>query len=249
MNTLALFALLGIVQGLTEFFPVSSSGHLVILQKLLGISADGVTVSMVLHLGTTLALITFFFKDIIAVLRNARLLKLIIIVTVITGVIGVIGNSFFARLFGLPRWVALFLSVTGIILIVTRKFKDTKRNNLNTKDALILGLAQAMAIIPGISRSGITIAALLFRKIDRETCFRFSFLVSIPMVLGVVIWQARNFVLTDVGQLLNFAVGFLFSYAVGLFSLWMFTLAMRKAKLHYFGYYCIFIALVILFFI
>jgi len=246
MNALALFALLGIVQGLTEFLPISSSGHLVILQKLLGISTDEVTLSVVLHLGTTLALVIFFFKDIINVLRNVRLLKLIIIVTVITGIIGLTGNKFFAGLFALPRWVALFLSVTGIILIFTQKFKDGKRNNLNTKDALILGLAQGIAIIPGISRSGITIATLLFRKIDRETSFRFSFLVSIPAVLGVVIWQAKNFVFTGAQQLLNLATGFLFSFAVGLFALWMFNLVMRKAKLQYFGYYCILIALVVL---
>ncbi len=249
MHALALFALLGIVQGLTEFFPVSSSGHLVVLQKLFGISVDEVTLSAVLHLGTTLATIIFFFKDIIKVLRNIRLLKLIIIVTVITGIIGLSGKDFFTRLFGLPRWVALFLSVTGMILLFTQKFKDNKRNELNTKDALILGLAQGIAIIPGISRSGITVSALLWRKIDRETSFRFSFLVSIPAVLGAVILQARNFVFTDTRQLLNLATGFLLSFAVGLFSLWMFGLAMRKARLHYFGYYCILVALVILLFL
>jgi undecaprenyl-diphosphatase len=246
MSTLALFALLGIVQGLTEFLPVSSSGHLVILQKVLRISADEVTLSVVLHLGTTLALITFFFKDIIKVFSNARLLKLIIIVTVITGIIGVTGKDFFEGLFGLPRWVALFLCVTGIILIFTQKFKDTKRNNLNAKDALILGVAQGIAIIPGISRSGITIATLLFRKIDRETSFRFSFLASIPAVLGATILKARDFAFTGAGELLNLATGFFFSFTVGLFALWMLGLVMRKAKLHYFGYYCILVALVVL---
>ncbi len=249
MHALALFALLGIVQGLTEFFPVSSSGHLVVLQKLFGISVGGVTLSVALHLGTTLATIIFFFKDIIKVLHNIRLLKLIIIVTVITGIIGFTGNNFFTRLFELPRWMALFLSVTGIILLFTQKFKDNKRNDLNTKDALILGLAQGLAIIPGISRSGITVAALLWRKIDRETSFRFSFIASIPAVLGATILKAGDFTFAGTGELLSLATGSLFSFAVGLFSLWMFGLAMRKARLHYFGYYCILVALAILLFL
>jgi undecaprenyl-diphosphatase len=249
MSVLALFALLGVVQGLTEFLPVSSSGHLVILQKVLGIGADEVTLSVALHLGTTLALIVFFFKDIINVLRSARLLKLIIIVTVITGIIGLSGKDFFESLFGLPRWVALFLCVTGIILIITQKFKDNKRNNLNVKDALILGLVQGIAIIPGISRSGITISALLFRKVDRETSFRFSFLASIPAILGAALLKVRDFTFTGTETLLSLAIGFLFSFAVGIFSLWMLGLAMRKAKLHYFGYYCSLVALVVLLFL
>jgi len=249
MNLSPLFALLGIIQGLTEFFPVSSSGHLVILQKLLRISADEVTLSVALHLGTTLALIIFFFKDIIKVFRSAKLLKLIIIVTVITGTIGLAGKDFFESLFGLPRWVAIFLSVTGVILIITQEVKDNKRNALNTKDALILGLAQGIAIIPGISRSGITIATLLFRKIDRETSFRFSFLAAIPAVLGATILKARDFTFAGTGELLNLATGFLFSFLVGLLSLWMLGKILRKAKLHYFGYYCILVALATLLFL
>jgi len=243
---LALFALLGIVQGATEFLPVSSSGHLVILQNMLGIKADGVTVSLVLHLGTTLALIVFFFKDIISLLREARSLKLIIIVSVITGIIGLTGKDFFEGLFGLPRWTALFLFITGIILILTQRFKDPKRNDLNTRDAFFLGLAQGAAIIPGISRSGITIATLLFRKIDRETSFRFSFLASIPAILGATILKARDFTFRGQGELLNLACGFLFSFLAGLLALWILHLVMRKAKLHYFGYYCILVALVVL---
>ena len=246
MGTLALFALLGIIQGLTEFLPVSSSGHLVILQEILGIKADGVTVSLTLHLGTTLALIVFFFKDIIKLLRDIRSLKLVIIVSLITGIIGLTGRDFFEGLFGLPRWTAFFLCITGIILILTQKFKAAARNDLNTKDALLLGLAQGLAIIPGISRSGITISTLLFRKIDRQVSFRFSFLASIPAVLGAAILEAGDFTSTgDVG-LMNLACGFLFSFLVGLFALWILGQVMRKAKLHYFGYYCILVALIVL---
>lgn len=246
MNALALFALLGIVQGLTEFLPVSSSGHLVILQKMLGIKAEGLTLSVVLHLGTTFALVVYFFKDIMRVLRDVKSLKLIIIVSVITGIIGITGKNFFEGLFSSPRQVAVFLFITGAILIVTRKFKDSKRKDLNAKDALFLGLAQGAAIIPGLSRSGITISTLLFRKIDREMSFRFSFLASIPAVLGAVILEARDFTLTGDAGLMNLACGFLFSFLVGLFALWMLGQVMRKAKLHYFGYYCILVALIVL---
>lgn len=242
------YIILGIIQGLTEFLPVSSSGHLVIVQRILGITGQELALSIVLHLGTSLALVIFFLKDILETLRNIRLLSLIIIVTIITGIIGITGKDFFEHLFSSPKLVAAALISTGIILILTRKFMDNKRNILDIKDAFILGITQGIAIIPGISRSGITISTLLFRRIDRETSFRFSFLASIPAILGATILEAKNIGFALNLEFTNFFVGFIPSFLTGLLSLWLLKIILKKAKLYYFGYYCILVAIITLLF-
>lgn len=238
------YIMLGIVQGLTEFFPVSSSAHLVFIQNVLGINRNELLISVVLHLGTVMALVIFFFKDILRLLRSLKLAGLVLMVTLITGIIGIIAKDFFEGLFRSVKLIALALMLTGIILIITRKFLSSKRKELNFKDAIMLGLFQAIAIIPGISRSGITISALLFRQIDRETAFKFSFLVSIPAVLGAVILEAKDISAACKVNFGNLSAGFIFSLLTGLFSLWVLKLVLRKAKLHYFGYYCIAIAII-----
>ncbi len=243
------YIILGIIQGITEFFPVSSSAHLVIMQSVLGIKEGGLVISIVLHLGTVIAVILFFFKDILSAFRSLKSIGLILTVTLITGVIGVAGKDFFESLFSSTRLLALTLIVTGIVLIITKKFMQAQRKELNFKDAFILGLFQAIAIIPGISRSGITISTLLFRKIDKETAFKFSFLVSIPAVLGAVILEAKDISNACESNFANLTAGFLFSLLTGLFSLWVLKLVLRKAKLYYFGYYCIIVGVITLLFL
>lgn len=243
------YALLGIIQGITEFFPVSSSGHLVIMQKLFGISGQELALSIILHLGTTLALVIFFFKDILNSLRNPKVLSCIIIVTVVTGIIGVSGKDFFERLFSAPKFVGIALLLTGAILIFTKKFMDAKRTAINIKDAFILGITQGIAIIPGISRSGITIATLLFRGIDKEQSFRFSFIASIPAILGAAILEARKIEYACNVDFKNFSIGFIFSLLSGILSLWILKRILYRAKFYYFGYYCIIAAIVTLLFI
>lgn len=243
------YILLGILQGITEFLPISSSGHLVIAQRILQITADELAIFVVLHLATTFALIVFFFKDILRLFHNLKLLGFIVIVTIITGTIGIIGRDLFPRLFNQPKFVASALIFTGIILLLSRKFIDTKRNVLNIKDAFTLGLSQALAIMPGISRSGVTISSLLFRKVDKEMSFRFSFLASIPAVLGATILEAKNIDFTWGIDLRNLFLGFIFSFLAGILSLKVLQIVLRKAKLYYFGYYCIFIAIIVFLFI
>lgn len=243
------YIILGIIQGITEFLPVSSSWHLVLAQKILNITGQELAVSVFLHLGTSLALVIFFFKDILNAIRNIRLLSFIIIVTIITGIIGILGRDFFEGLFSSTKAVTVALIFTGIILILTKKFMEAKRSVLNIKDAFVLGLAQGSAIIPGISRSGITISTLLFRGMDRQMSFRFSFLVSIPAVLGATLWEVKNISFALKGDFKNLVVGFIFSFLSGILSLGLLKIILRKAKLYYFGYYCIFVAIVTLLFI
>ncbi len=243
------YIFLGVVQGLTEFLPVSSSGHLVILQRILGINTNQVAISVILHLGTLLAIIIFFWTDILDLLRNPKLLSLVFIVVVITGVIGVWGKTFFENLFNSVKVVGIAWLFTGLVLISTKKITRIERNKLKLKDAIILGLAQSLAIIPGVSRSGITISALFFRKIERKLAFTFSFLVSIPVILGAAVLEARKLEAIPNAEAVNLAAGFIFSFFIGLLSLVFLRSVISKAKFHYFGYYCFFMALVTLIFI
>ncbi|MFA6216783.1 MAG: undecaprenyl-diphosphate phosphatase [Candidatus Omnitrophota bacterium] len=243
------YIILGIVQGLTEFFPVSSSGHLVIVQKLLGITQEVVSFDVVLHLGTTVALIIFFFKDIVALFKDLRLLGLVFVATIITGVIGIAGKDFFERLFALPQYTAFGLLVTGCILLVAQRFMNGKRNTVTLKDSIVMGCMQGIAVIPGISRSGSTVSALLFRGLDRETSFRFSFIAAIPAVLGAAVLKAKDIGSALQGEMLGYALGFITSAATGIVSLWLLRLMLRRAKLHYFGYYCFVVAILVIVFI
>ena len=242
------YIILGIVQGLTEFLPVSSSGHLVILEKLFGITDNQLAITVILHLGTACALVVYFFKDLLKLFRNLALLALLGTTTVITIVIAVLGNDFFESLFSSVLPIAFALLVTGIILLSTKKFMQGVRSEIRFKDAVILGLTQSIAIIPGISRSGITISTLLFRGIERQKCFYYSFLAAIPVIFGAALFSARKIDFILKAERLNLSIGFLASFLTGLFSLWALKLIMRKAKLHYFGYYCIALALIILLF-
>jgi len=233
------YLLLGLLQGLTEFLPVSSSAHLVLVQKLLGLGEQVIPLTVVLHLGTCLSLLVFFSRDLLKTLRDVRMVFLILIVTVITGGIGLSGKHFFESLFESSRVCAGALVVTGTILLLTRGCRNQMKSSVGFKDALVLGFAQAAAIVPGLSRSGLTISTLLFRGITREESFRFSFLAALPAIFGAALLEAK-----DIGEAFKthavaYSIGFLVSFAAGLFALWLVGRAVRKAKLHYFGYYCI----------
>ncbi|TBR17134.1 undecaprenyl-diphosphate phosphatase [bacterium] len=243
------YIILGIVQGLTEFFPVSSSGHLVILEKIFGLAQNGVAISVILHLGTTLALIIFFFRDIVNLLRNKKMFFYIILATVITGVIGVSAKDFFESLFNYPKYVAFALIFTGSVLLFTRRFMHAGPRQLNIRDAIIFGLAQGLAIVPGISRSGITVSTLLFRKAGWEESFRFSFLASIPVILGASLLETRHIQAIGKSEFINLGAGFIFSFITGILTLYLLKEILRKAKFYYFGYYCFAVALITLVFL
>jgi len=243
------YIILGIIQGLTEFFPVSSSAHLVIAQRLFGMQENQLAVSIILHLGTIAALLVFFWRDIIETMFKPKLILFIILVTAITAIIGISGKDFFEGLFSEVVPAAAALIVTGVILILTAGFATAKRDNVNLKDGFILGIAQGLAVIPGISRSGITISTLLFRGINPIAAFRVSFLASIPAVLGAVLLEAKEINLVLKGNFSGLTAGFFCSLFTGLIALWVLKLILRRAKLYYFGYYCIAAAIITLIFI
>ncbi len=234
---------------MTEFFPVSSSGHLAVLQQVLGMTKDGIALAVVLHFGTALALIIFFYKEILAAARSLKTISLIIIVTFITGLIGVSGKHLFENMFGSVKAIGIAWMITGIVLLLTKRFEQAQRKAVNVKDGIILGITQGLAIAPGVSRSGITISTLLFRRIDRQAAFSFSFLVAIPAIVGAGILEAKDINLALQSNLKNFCVGFIFSFFSGMLALWLLKRIIAKAKFHYFGYYCIAAAVVTLIFL
>lgn len=239
------YIFLGILQGLTEFLPVSSSGHLVLLQHILDMKGGELLNIIVLHLATTLALVVFFFGDIVKAIKNLRLLLNILIVTAITGLIGILGKDYFTSLFSSVKTVAISLLITGIILVYTKRFLKYNRDikDINIKDATILGFTQAVSIVPGISRSGITISTLLFRKIDNNSAFKFSFLASIPAIVGAFILEVKELNLNLSSIQLNLIIGFISAFITGLCSLYILKIILKREKFFYFGYYCILISI------
>ena len=187
-------AILGTVQGLTEFLPVSSSAHLVLVPWALGWPDPGLTFVLTVHLGTLLSLLLYFRRDLMHLTRRAvagapggmRLLTALAVGTVPGAAAGYLGKGFFEGLFARPDWVGVFLLGTALILGVAERAGRRSRSleDLGAYEAVWIGLAQAVAIAPGISRSGSTIAVGLLLGFTREAAARFSFLLAIPIILG-----------------------------------------------------------------
>jgi len=240
------YILLGVVQGLTEFLPISSKGHLAVLERLFGLSQQSMAISIVLHLGTLAAIFIFFWRDIIAALHSKHMILFILGVTCITGAIGVLGKDFFESLFVSVKAVAAGWIATGVFLLLTRRFTSNERKTVTTKDAVILGITQSIALIPGVSRSGITISTMLYRKIDKMTAFTVSFLVSIPAIAGAAVLEAKKIHFAVALDPIGLAAGFFCSFAVGLIALWFLKRVISHAKFHFFAYYCFVCAIITL---
>ncbi len=240
------YIFLGIVQGLTEFLPVSSSAHVVIFQDLLGFKENQILLDIVLHVGTLFALIVFLFKDIKRLL-TIRILFYIFLATVLTVTVVLLGEDFFEGMFSAPAKLALPLFITGITLLCTKKFTKGLRSlsKLKIGDAFWLGILQGLSVIPGLSRSGLTISALLFRNVQREAAFKFSFLASIPAILGALLFKIGEFSQFSSFEFKYMAFGFFASFLSGLLALKILLIVIRKARLHLFGYYCLALAFVL----
>lgn len=189
--------ILGTVQGLTEFLPVSSTGHLLLGRKLLGLSEAGLFLDTMLHLGTLIAVVTVFWQDIVAMIRKpfSKLTLLILAGTIPTAIIGLSFEDFFEDISKTGVTVGWEFLATGIILWVADNVKKTGTKDITRisyLDAFIVGTLQGAAILPAISRSGLTIAGALFRGIDKRAAARFSFLLSLPAILGAVVLQSAK---------------------------------------------------------
>jgi len=258
--------LLGIVQGLTELLPVSSSAHLVFAQSLIeGFRQPGVLFDVMLHVGTTLAVALFFRREIGEILvallpkgyrrslsgrldtalndgwvdTRRRLLLYLVVATAITGAIGLSFKDIIHDLFESPAFAAAMLLVTGTLLFLSDRVKHPVRTEaeMNLLDSIVIGAIQGIAVLPGISRSGSTITFGLFRGLEGETAARFSFLLSIPAIAGAAVLEARHADAVPPGEAAVYASGAVAAGVVAYMTLKFLFSVVRKLNLRYFAYY------------
>ena len=239
--------ILGIIQGLTEWFPVSSSGHLTIVKEVAGWDPP-ILFLVLLHVATLSVLVTFFrktIKDILLALvkgdfnsADGKFGVLLIVGTVPTATIGFIFRDTFKSFFNNLPVVGIALLTTGTLLYISKTEKGKK--SVDYIDAILIGVAQGFSIIPGISRSGATISTGFMRKIDKQKVFDFSFLLSIPAILGAAIVESSDLplLITNEGDLNALIVGIITSIIVSFISLKILKRIVLKGKLHYFSPYC-----------
>jgi undecaprenyl-diphosphatase len=241
-----------LIQGATEFLPVSSSAHLAFFGALAGIrEKDALPFFLVLHMGTLAALLAYFAKDLIKIGKGClkkdrssyRLILMIILTTIPTGIIGLALKGSVEKVMVSPFWAASFLLVTAIILFTTKFFgKDhLELDSLTVTQAIFIGIAQGVAVLPGISRSGSTTVAALFCGLKRDDAFRYSFLASMPAIGGAFLLDFKD--ISTVGA--SFGAGimvssFLLSMFIGFLSLFFLRKVVIRGVLHYFSFYCIF---------
>jgi len=236
--------ILGLIQGFTEWLPISSSGHLVVAHKLFGI-AFSPEFDIALMIGTSLALLLYFRKKIFSLIKGIVLfkkpdlhyLKLIIIAGIPTAIIGFAGKKFFESFFVLPFIVSLCIIGTGLFLLIVSNYAKGNRE-VNEKSALFSGLAQGIAVMPGISRSGSTIGSLMLCGVKPEKAAEFSFIIGLPaMIIASILefFQATGTVI----QVDLMLAGIISSFLAGYVSIGFFMSLLKKGKLHYFAYYCI----------
>jgi undecaprenyl-diphosphatase len=248
--------ILGIIQGATEFIPVSSSGHLVLVPWLLGWASPGLVFDTVVHWGTLVAVLVYFWRDwwalIVAWVRGllrwdwsapeARLAWLLVLGSIPAAVIGFLFEDFFESLFASPVWVSIFLFVTAALLALGEKLGSRTRDlkDLRWTDALVIGLAQSAAIAPGISRSGATISFGLFRGVKRAPAARFSFLLATPIILGAGLFKLLDlFSAPDpLAQAPSLVVGFLAAAIVGYLCIAFLLRYLQRGTLYPFAIYC-----------
>jgi undecaprenyl-diphosphatase len=249
--------ILGLLQGLTEFLPVSSSGHLVLAQELLAFEGPKLVFDLLLHLGTLASVLVVFRRDIVAILRDllqasnlsregklsgsgAHLGLLVVVGTVPTALIGLLFQDQVEALFSSATTAALALLVTGAVVFSTRFTRDASLGlaNMTIWHALAIGVAQGMAIVPGISRSGITIACALALGLERELSARFSFLLAIPAIVGGVVLKLPAFSQIPREALVAYGLGTLAAFVSGLLCLILLLEVVRRKDLSPFAWYC-----------
>ena len=264
--------ILGIMQGLTEFLPVSSSGHLVLGQSFFGMTESQLTFDISVHMGTLLAVLVVYVSDISAILvsvfgfiskavslkpiahlfkedKNLRLASFIVMGSIPTAIIGFVLKQFEHILFSSTVLVGFMLILTGTILWLSRNyyFSENQKNGVGIKKALIIGVSQGLAVTPGISRSGTTIAVGMFLGLDRHTAAKFSFLLSIPAIVGAEILSIKDMI--KHGLIIDSVTIYatIASFITGLIALKILLTLVHSGRFHFFAPYCWIIGSLVLF--
>lgn len=271
MNNFEAF-IIGLVQGLTEFLPVSSSGHIAVLQKWFGITSDNVSITIVAHVGTLLAILFYFRREFKIMFRDLfnsnkpfihnptiRLVALVFVASIPAAIVGICFREFFDQFYKSTTALGVFFLITVVILFLSRIKTNNSRMGLSPRtdvtlsyqinflQAFLIGLSQAFAIFPGISRSGTTITTALFVGLSRKNAAFFSFLISIPAILGATYLDLKH--ITEMENVSVIVVLLLSSLFFGFIGLWGVVHIVNKGKLHYFCFYLLPLAIYLLFFI
>lgn len=261
--------IIGLVQGLTEFLPVSSSAHLIFAQQFLGVTEPSLAFDVLLHLGTLVAVVGYFFKDIVRMIiaffkslldivkgrfkseikrdPYKKLAWFTILATIPVGIAGIAFDDLVESLFTGITLPAFFLLITGCLLFASQRMNTGKINidEINWKEALILGCGQACALLPGLSRSGTTIATGLLLDLDKEFAAKFSFILSIPAILGATVIQLKDVSITNV-ELTAWIAGFAIAAISGYLAIKFLLKLIKERSLDVFAYYCWIIGIIIL---
>lgn len=282
--TLLQAILLGLIQGLTEFLPVSSSGHLAIFQYIFDVNTDtGMLFEVMLHLGTLLAVCVVFFKDIqklfiegigilidcFANLKNRlgkgdgkkrrivtnayrKFVLLILVTTIPTGIIGIVLNNFMEAATSSLLVPGMCLIINAIVLLIVGSLPGGKKKVKRTsyKDAAIIGIAQGIAVLPGISRSGSTISACLGLRFDRNFAVKYSFIASLPAIIGANVLELRHLgdALASGDNFLYYIIGMVVAGVVGYVCIRVMMYVVSEKKFTYFAYYCAIVGIISLVF-
>lgn len=258
--------ILGIIQGIAEFLPISSSAHLIIFRDLFNIGSNligeiDMTFDLALHFGTLLAIIVYFFNELFKIVKDGltkgnkttdgKIFWYLVVATIPAGIVGVLFEDLFDEFFRKQIWlIAIALIVMGIIIYIVDKKSKTEKDfeKMTLKDAIIIGVSQVFALIPGFSRSGTTITAARALKMNREDSAKFSFLLSSPVILGAVCYnliKPETFAIIS-GNLQIFGLGILVSFLTGLFCISFLLKYIKKHDFKVFMIYRIILGIVVL---
>ena len=248
--------ILAVVQGLTEFLPVSSSGHLVVLQKIFGFSQAPVLFDILLHVGTLGAIVFYFRRELAQILsglaqkkkESVNTLMLILIGTIPAAIVGILFQKQIELTFDSLKIVGMAFLITAVFLFSTKLRKNQNRqfNQLKWQDAIFVGIFQGLAILPGISRSGSTITAGLLRGVGRETAFTFSFYLAIPAILGALILKSSELLVYSSTEIIWGLTGMVIAGIVGFFTLRILEKTLKSTRFFWFGIYCLVLGIIVL---
>ncbi len=271
MTELIQIIFLAVVQAFTEFLPISSSGHLVIMEKILGFEGAQLELNIMLHMGTLMSVIVYFHRDLLNILfdslsafgelfdgnrvkdimyrnQNLKLFIYALIAVIPAGCVGVYFSDQIEQSFNSLLVVGLSLIFTGGVILLTRvsPYNEKSLNDLSMKDAFIVGLAQAISILPGVSRSGMTIATGLKLGLSRDLAFRFSFILSIPTILGAFVFKLKDISQFATDKIFLYIIGALVAFVVGLVAIKILSRIVIRGNFYLFSYYCFFVGFITL---
>lgn len=262
--------IIGLVQGLTEFLPISSSTHLIFIQQFLGVN-EPLAFDVLLHLGTLVAVISYFWRDILQMIislfsslvdlfkgrfiseikkdQYKKLTWYVIIATIPVGITGYLFNSIVESLFTGVIIPAFFLIISGCIIYFSQRMNSGNKidlKNMSLKEAIIVGCGQACAILPGLSRSGTTLATGLFLGLEKEFAAKFTFILSIPVIIGAAVYELKDVSLGGSIELTAWIVGFLVSVICGYLAIKFLLKLIEERDLDVFAYYSWIVGAIIL---